>query len=400
MQVAVGRPRLVAILDHCSSVPHAARLTRPHHTGRKSRGAACPALSAVSAVSVPLSAAPAALASNLPAYFPAVMGGMSIGLLALAQLVICGRVLGISGAVRGLVEAPFNGGEQSKQPSWRSVFVGGLFVGGLLLQALLPASDLRPAIFPAARIATAGLLVGVGTSLSNGCTSGHGICGNARLSIRSFVSTCTFMMFGALAVTVLHSSQGLPSGFIIPQPASPQIAQLSSMILGSTVVFFSVMSFLVNRARALGESGILGISEQLTNFGTGILFALSLGVSGMVDSSKVVGFLSVFSGSWDATLGFVMAGALLVALPGYQFVLSRFGPKAPLACSAFSLPQSKEINKKLLLGSAIFGTGWGMAGLCPGPALATHNLVFVATMVVGMSLTRMIQSMMSTRSSA
>jgi uncharacterized membrane protein YedE/YeeE len=332
---------------------------------------------------VPLSAVATTIPAHLAAYGPSFMGGLSIGLLALAQLVISGRVLGISGAFRGLVNDPLS----FEQNQWRYMFVGGLFVGGALLPFLGAASSAMALSVP--RVAIAGLLVGIGTSLSNGCTSGHGICGMARLSIRSIISTCTFMLFGALAVTVLHSSQatGLPAGFIVPV-VDDALTRMSAIVLGSTAAFLSTMMILMRRANS-------ALLESVANFGTGVLFSLGLAVSGMLDSAKVIGFLSVLSGTWDASLAFVMGGALLVAMPGYQLVLSKFGPARPLACDAFSVPTSKDITKSLVIGSAMFGVGWGLAGVCPGPAIATHNALFVMTMAAGMLATRVFQNVLA-----
>jgi uncharacterized membrane protein YedE/YeeE len=108
-------------------------------------------------------------------------------------------VAGISGIVGGLVHpAPGDLG-------WRALFVGGLLFGGLLAALALPAA------FPAARVswataALAGLLVGVGTRLANGCTSGHGVCGVSRLSLRSIAATATFIATGAVTVALTRSA--------------------------------------------------------------------------------------------------------------------------------------------------------------------------------------------------
>jgi uncharacterized protein len=128
---------------------------------------------------------------------------------------------------------------------------------------------------------------------------------------------------------------------------------------------------------------------------SGALFALGLVVSGMTQVSKVIGFLNVggiFSptrfGAWDASLAFVMGGALLVTLIGFA-ITTRSGSK-PWANAKFELPTRKDIDGKLLTGAALFGVGWGLVGYCPGPAFASllsggqDALVFVAALVVGM----------------
>jgi len=121
----------------------------------------------------------------------------------------------------------------------------------------------------------------------------------------------------------------------------------------------------------------------------GLLFGSSLALSGMLDPARVLGFLDLASGHWDPSLLLVLGGALLVALPAVQLQrrLSR-----PLLDTRFQLPPMAPIDRRLLLGAALFGLGWGLAGLCPGPALAALGLGiaeiygFVAALVAGMML--------------
>jgi uncharacterized membrane protein YedE/YeeE len=118
----------------------------------------------------------------------------------------------------------------------------------------------------------------------------------------------------------------------------------------------------------------------------GSLFGLGLSISGMLDPHRVRGFLDV-TGAWDPSLIFVLAGGVIVATIGYR--LSRLLPR-PLLDRRFDLPTKTAIDAPLLLGSAIFGIGWGIAGFCPGPAIALLTLgigpafLFVVTMLVGM----------------
>jgi uncharacterized protein len=124
----------------------------------------------------------------------------------------------------------------------------------------------------------------------------------------------------------------------------------------------------------------------LTSFISGMVFALGLGISGMTRPIKVIGFLDFF-GAWDASLAFVMIGAIAVYFVGYHW--SRKMP-SPLLAADFSLPRRGDLDANLILGAAIFGAGWGLGGFCPGPALtslasgAPAVLLFVAAMVVGM----------------
>jgi len=121
-------------------------------------------------------------------------------------------------------------------------------------------------------------------------------------------------------------------------------------------------------------------------FLAGLLFGLGLTVSAMVNPAKVVGFLDLF-GNWDPSLALVMAGGLAVTIPAFQLILKR---DKPLLESRFFLPTSNDIDRRLIGGAVLFGTGWGLAGLCPGPALTslvTLNgsvWLFVLAMIGGM----------------
>ncbi len=124
----------------------------------------------------------------------------------------------------------------------------------------------------------------------------------------------------------------------------------------------------------------------------GILFAIGLGVSGMTKPEKVFGFLDVF-GSWDASLIFVMIGAVIVHSIAFRFINQR---KSPLLSPQWHLPTKKEITWPLIAGSFLFGTGWALAGYCPGPALTSlvsfqsRPLIFFGSMIVGMCMFRLV----------
>src|SRR5579863_797996 len=103
----------------------------------------------------------------------------------------------------------------------------------------------------------------------------------------------------------------------------------------------------------------------LASFGCGLVFGLGLLISGMNEPEKVLGFLDFF-GAWDATLAFVMVGAVAVAGAGFALARRR---SAPLFAAGFAWPSRNDIDAPLLIGSALFGVGWGLSGICPGPAL-------------------------------
>lgn len=128
----------------------------------------------------------------------ALLGGVLIGLAAASLLIVNGRIAGISGIVGGLLPP------RPADTLWRVVFVVGLVAGGVCLRTLAPDPFHGLAATPWAVLLPAGLLVGFGAGLGNGCTSGHGVCGVARLSPRSIVATVTFMLAGAVTVFVVR----------------------------------------------------------------------------------------------------------------------------------------------------------------------------------------------------
>jgi uncharacterized membrane protein YedE/YeeE len=128
------------------------------------------------------------------------------------------------------------------------------------------------------------------------------------------------------------------------------------------------------------------LALPLAALGAGLLFGLGLVISGMINPAKVLNFLDV-AGTWDPSLAFVMAGALIVATLGYRLVLPR---GKPLFASDFSVPSARQIDPRLIGGAALFGAGWGLVGFCPGPAITAAALgmgevyIFLAAMLAGM----------------
>ncbi len=131
------------------------------------------------------------------------------------------------------------------------------------------------------------------------------------------------------------------------------------------------------------QNVLIGLAALLC----GLVFGVGLVVSGMANPAKVLNFLDVI-GHWDASLAFVMGGAVMVTLVGYKL----FGSLSkPILLPSFELPTRQDIDKPLLIGAVLFGMGWGIGGYCPGPAwaalsaMAPGTLVFLVAMLVGMA---------------
>lgn len=141
------------------------------------------------------------------------------------------------------------------------------------------------------------------------------------------------------------------------------------------------------------------MSRNVVSLIVGLVFGFGLCLSGMYDPNKVLGFLDLF-GVWDPSLAFVMAGAIAVALPAFAFV--RRG-RADLSGAHIEAPTTREIDAPLVLGAVIFGVGWGLGGVCPGPGildlgfLSGGAAIFVASMAIGMLAYRLLDLRLRTQ---
>lgn len=135
------------------------------------------------------------------------------------------------------------------------------------------------------------------------------------------------------------------------------------------------------------------MTTVFTSFLAGLVFGLGLLVSGMANPAKVQGFLDL-AGAWDPSLAFVMAGAIAVAAVAFALAKKR---TASYLGAAMKLPSSHDIDRRLVVGSVLFGIGWGVAGFCPGPGLVALGMgeikaiVFVGAMLVGIGLFEIIE---------
>ncbi|MCW0181681.1 MAG: YeeE/YedE family protein [Zavarzinia sp.] len=136
------------------------------------------------------------------------------------------------------------------------------------------------------------------------------------------------------------------------------------------------------------------MARTITALVAGLIFGLGLALAGMTDPAKVIGFLDL-AGAWNPALAFVMGAGVIVTFIGYRLVLAR--PK-PVLEAKFQIPTRTDIDAPLVVGAALFGIGWGLAGYCPGPALSSliagNGEVFalVGAMIAGMITVRVIRA--------
>jgi len=251
--------------------------------------------------------------------------------------------------------------------------------------------------------AVAGFLVGLGTTMGNGCTSGHGICGLARFSKRSLSAVLAFMATGMLTATICDPdcplAPWLRETLVERQQTNANTTatvEVVSKWIGSalTGVLVTASGYGALFAANKGDGGNKkddGAQQQqqqqtqalrsdtVVAWVSGGLFSLGLCLSGMVERKHIIGFLDAKGlgrGTWDPTLLFVMVGGLFVSTLSYQFVpgynvLLKNAPalKKPLSSSSYRVPTNTTIDAKLLMGAALFGLGWGIGGVCPGPGV-------------------------------
>ena len=131
--------------------------------------------------------------------------------------------------------------------------------------------------------------------------------------------------------------------------------------------------------------------NKIVSLFCGIIFGIGLVISEMINPTKVLGFLNLF-GEWDPSLAFVMIGALSVSTPLFHLFKNK---EKPIFSSSFSISNKKEIDKKLIIGSILFGAGWGLVGLCPGPAITSiallnmSSITFVIAMFAGFYIAKL-----------
>ncbi|KAI4526748.1 hypothetical protein K525DRAFT_188390, partial [Schizophyllum commune Loenen D] len=336
------------------------------------------------------------------------LGGIGLVLPAHALLVLNGKVFGISGfmhrCLRGDKEAVAG--------------VAGLMAGGAVV-GLIDRAGPSPITLPLSLVALSGGLVGLGTKLANGCTSGHMVCGLSRLSIRSLAATCTFFLTGVMTTRVLHGAAGgvlsvdtdwslSLHGYSLLAAQLVPLAFIAAAYLNS-----NTLTFVQDAPSDEDKRTPRLTSRLLAAFTTAVDFALALRLSNLVDPQKVLSFLvlprvvrnivdaplraiGLVSASatrpFDPSLAFLAAGALPLGMALYRFFR---GPEVPRLGGQWSIPKGGKVDARLIVGAAIFGVGWGMVGICPGPALVNLGralssrsdlsplLVWLSTFIIG-----------------
>jgi len=296
----------------------------------------------------------------------AFLGGLLISLASSLHLWLKGRVTGMSGIFNGIIKF-------DNTFVWKlNIFCGLVFASCMAfkqydidlqgkalffdnLQTYGTANSVK-------NVLLAGFLVGLGTKLGNGCTSGHGVCGLPRLSPRSLVAVPVFMATGFLMANFIYKFFPPNENMEVVYDPRPYI----DIFLGISVIV-PVISLIVVKKQ------LEQITDVLISFIVGAIFGAGLLLSGMTKRSKVLGFLT-FDNNWDPSLMFVMIGAILGNAIPFNYLIRN--QKKPVFGSTMVPKSAGDIDFKLILGASLFGLGWGLGGVCPGPALVNLPIFF------------------------
>ncbi|KZV72877.1 hypothetical protein PENSPDRAFT_603604 [Peniophora sp. CONT] len=294
---------------------------------------------------------------NVP---PSLLGGVGLALSAHTLLALNGSVFGISGFLHRAVRGAREG----------AVGVLALVVGGFIVGKLEGADVSLLAGTSVGRLVASGLLVGLGTKLANGCTSGHMLCGLSRFSARSLTATLTFFTTGALTTRLLHD--GLPSA---PNASSAPTDSDLLLLAGTALSLgtaWAVSALRRPSQEAIGPKPVNdSTSRTVVQFFSALGFGLSLHVSRLVDPNRVLGFLLLpIHPAFDPALLYLAIGAMPLLTILYW-------------SGATKLQNKTGIDGRLLAGAAIFGVGWGLDGICPGPGLVNFGHALAVGQHVG-----------------
>lgn len=308
------------------------------------------------------------------------IGGLMLFASTSSLLLDQGAILGVSGiahsAISSIIPSSKKGSTTRANASKWGAFLG-MILGGFLLRLLsekltsfVGTNVFDPAIptLSLARVVLSGATVGLGTRLGSGCTSGHMLCGLSRLSPRSFVATLVF--FSTAVLTSQISPAPLPPSRL-DSTLSPSDLSLSTL----TLLQLPLLTYTLI-PQVLSPSSL---SRFLHSLFIGMHFTFGLALAGMTSPSKVLSFFYFpflpLERAWDPSLAMVVLGGLIPNALFYQSKikdrsLSTIEGDRPRLANKWDIPTNKEITLRLVVGSVLFGIGWGSLGVCPGPLLA------------------------------
>eukprot|EP01080_Neovahlkampfia_damariscottae_P000378 gene378-6792_t len=331
------------------------------------------------------------------------LGGILLALSVNGHLLFHGKVTGMSGFVASV--ARFN---KTLKEEWylKASYIFGLIFGGFIL-SIIP--EFSAQAFNPGQVVIqneqwiyfvfCGILVGFGTQLGSGCTSGHMLCGLARLSQRSFIAVLSFCGTCFFFVKYYSTPQFIAKiyqikieKFSISYPSAERIIYMAGLVVLILAIYGLIIYF--------QDSFNKVVENEILHILNGFVFGVGLGFSGMTKPQKVLGFFDMGE-NWDPSLMCIIVFAILPSIWTFTHPEVKHNKRKPLFSSQFSLPTRSDINLPLIIGAILFGTGWGIFGLCPGPALVvlpTMKLplfIYVGSIVIGIYLYDFYQSLIS-----
>lgn len=318
------------------------------------------------------------------------IGGLLIAIASSLNLYLKARITGFSGIVYNLWS------KEDPNNIWRWSLIYGLIISTCLLRVIFGSTffetqDKFLNNLSIGGFILGGFLVGVGTKLGNGCTSGHGVCGLPRLSKRSFAAVGCFMTTGIGIATIKHHYNFLNSDNVIlplhkyfyTSNIFTRDYLIYSIILGVTLVY--VIYFIMIYKNRTATIDNYDLSDLISGLVVGFIFGCGLSISGMIKREKVINFLSI-SSNWDPSLMFVLGVSVTINFITFKIILNKT-ELPPFASKPCTFNNSLDAN--VFIGPAIFGLGWGLSGLCPGPVICNFFLylpqltIFVIFIILG-----------------
>ncbi|KDQ61028.1 hypothetical protein JAAARDRAFT_45703 [Jaapia argillacea MUCL 33604] len=306
---------------------------------------------------------------SVPTPLQSFLGGIGLSLPVFALVKLNGSVFGISGFLHRAVR----GGREALMA------VAGLVLGGIVI-GLVEGEGPQTLSTSLAKLAFSGFLVGMGTRLGNGCTSGHMICGLSRFSLRSLAATATFFSTAVITTYLVHPGELPPVA-----PMDWTLGPIGKVLLALQLIPLAIETGLYVFApepqpephandKATEETDPNTTStlpltslRLLASAATSLNFALALRLSNLTEPSRVIAFLALpFHQGFDPSLAFLAMGALPTSIILYQYCR---GSELPRLGGPWSIPGCGLVDTRLILGAATFGIGWGLEGICPGPGL-------------------------------
>lgn len=245
--------------------------------------------------------------------------------------------------------------------------VTGMLLSSVFVNRFLPQFIPPPALSSSVPyLSLVGFIVGLGTKLGQGCTSGHMIAGLSRLRLRSLVATASFASTAMAVVYFTGAGASLATSTpnYLPEVNMSLLTEnvvIQALLASSTALVYLVLPYLSKRAQS---KHLTTAFEWVSGLLSGFLFGVGLHIAGMLNPAKTIGFLALPTPEYfDPSLALIMVFAVLPNI----FVWRRISK--PLLTEKFNCATSTEIPLRMIFGSALFGIGWGLLGVCPGPGL-------------------------------